>query len=132
MNNMEFDGQESVLFFPVEDLINDLIAESADINLSEQADSDIVPGVYEGGAKVWECTQDLGLVLTMCNDDNDESSSIISEFGDKTVLDLGCGAGVLGILALNAGAIVHFQDYVSQVQYNWVTVNWPLIQIYCS
>lgn len=28
-------------------------------------------------------------------------------------MDLGCGAGILGLLALQAGATVHFQDYVS-------------------
>lgn len=32
----------------------------------------------------------------------------------KTVLDLGCGSGLLGILAKLQGAeSVHFQDYVS-------------------
>jgi predicted nicotinamide N-methyase len=35
----------------------------------------------------------------------------------KTVLDLGCGAGVLGIFALLNGAQrVDFQDYVSNLQ----------------
>lgn len=79
---------------------------------------------FEGGAKIWECTQDLGLVLTVS--DNDESKSrIVSDFAEKTVLDLGCGAGILGILALNAGATVHFQDYVSLSH-----LFFPKIQIY--
>lgn len=59
-----------------------------------------------GGAKIWECTQDLGELL--CKE------KIIENFANKKVLDLGCGAGILGILALQNGAKVHFQDYVSQ------------------
>lgn len=51
----------------------------------------------------------MGIVLTKSTE---STKNIISEFAGKTVLDLGCGAGVLGILALNAGANVHFQDYV--------------------
>lgn len=35
------------------------------------------------------------------------------KFDSKTVLDLGCGAGILGIYALMKGATVTFQDYVS-------------------
>lgn len=35
------------------------------------------------------------------------------DFQGKTVLDLGCGSGLLGIYAASRGAeIVHFQDYV--------------------
>jgi ribosomal protein L11 methylase PrmA len=34
----------------------------------------------------------------------------------KRVLDLGCGSGLLGILAMQLGAeSVHFQDYVSKI-----------------
>ncbi|CAL8300274.1 unnamed protein product [Merluccius merluccius] len=72
--------------------------------LSRTADqrSDLIPGVYEGGLKVWECTYDL---LGWVDADGET-------FGDKRVLDLGCGAGLLGILALKRGASqVHFQDY---------------------
>lgn len=68
--------------------------------------SDLISGVYEGGLKVWECTYDL---LELIEKDGET-------FGGKAVLDLGCGAGLLGILALRRGARqVHFQDYNSTV-----------------
>ncbi|XP_070697423.1 histidine protein methyltransferase 1 homolog [Pempheris klunzingeri] len=68
--------------------------------------SDLISGVYEGGLKVWECTYDL---LELVEKDGET-------FGGKGVLDLGCGAGLLGILALKRGARqVHFQDYNSTV-----------------
>lgn len=61
-----------------------------------------------GGAKVWECTDMVGEYLTRI----DDGKCLIDKFKDCSVLDLGCGAGILGILALNNGATVHFQDYV--------------------
>lgn len=68
--------------------------------------SDLISGVYEGGLKVWECTYDL---LELIEKEGET-------FGGKSVLDLGCGAGLLGILALKRGAKrVHFQDYNSTV-----------------
>uniref|UniRef100_A0A3B4B7V1 protein-histidine N-methyltransferase n=1 Tax=Periophthalmus magnuspinnatus TaxID=409849 RepID=A0A3B4B7V1_9GOBI len=71
-----------------------------------QQKSDLISGIYEGGLKVWECTYDL---LKLIEKD-------IETFGGKMVLDLGCGAGLLGILALKRGARqVHFQDYNSTV-----------------
>ncbi|KAM3862953.1 histidine protein methyltransferase 1 homolog [Diretmus argenteus] len=76
--------------------------------ISRTADqrSDLISGVYEGGLKVWECTYDL---LELIEKDRET-------FGGKSVLDLGCGAGLLGILALKRGARqVHFQDYNSTV-----------------
>ncbi|CAG6017270.1 unnamed protein product [Menidia menidia] len=76
--------------------------------LSRRAEqrSDLISGVYEGGLRVWECTYDL---LELIRRDGET-------FGGKAVLDLGCGAGLLGILALKRGARqVHFQDYNSTV-----------------
>lgn len=68
--------------------------------------SDLITGVYEGGLKIWECTYDLLEYI----DDEGET------FSGKRVLDLGCGAGILGILALKRGARkVDFQDYNSTV-----------------
>ncbi|MBN3295828.1 MET18 methyltransferase, partial [Amia calva] len=68
--------------------------------------SDLISGVYEGGLRIWECTFDLLEYV--------ESHGVT--FAGKRVLDLGCGAGLLGILALKSGAQeVHFQDYNSTV-----------------
>lgn len=68
--------------------------------------SDLISGVYEGGLKVWECTYDLLELLERVGE----------TFGGKKVLDLGCGAGLLGIVALKREAKqVHFQDYNSTV-----------------
>lgn len=64
-----------------------------------------------GGGKVWECTQDLGNFLTDL--ENDCDAAFIDDFENKNILDLGCGAGILGILALKSNAkSVTFQDYV--------------------
>ncbi|XP_055858957.1 histidine protein methyltransferase 1 homolog [Episyrphus balteatus] len=78
-----------------------------DITKAEESHSDLIPGVYEGGAKIWECTEDLIAYLAI----NYPTEKIKS----KRVLDLGCGSGVLGIYAHNAGALVHFQDYNEDV-----------------
>uniref|UniRef100_UPI00398E57CC histidine protein methyltransferase 1 homolog n=1 Tax=Pristiophorus japonicus TaxID=55135 RepID=UPI00398E57CC len=65
---------------------------------------DRVPGLYEGGRKVWECTYDLLAYLGGL------------ELRGRRVLDLGCGAGLLGIAALRQRAAeVHFQDYNAAV-----------------
>lgn len=69
---------------------------------SAEQKSDLISGLYEGGLKVWECTYDL---LELIEKDRET-------FSGKAVLDLGCGAGLLGILALKRGARqIYFQDY---------------------
>lgn len=76
------------------------------VSKSVSSHSDLIPGVYEGGLKIWECTYDL----------MDFLSEAKIQFANKTVLDLGCGAGLLGIVALKGNAEkVHFQDYNSTV-----------------
>lgn len=68
--------------------------------------SDLITGVYEGGLKIWECTFDLLAYFTKAQ----------VEFAGGKVLDLGCGSGLLGLMALKGGAKeVHFQDYNSLV-----------------
>ena len=74
------------------------------IQYTDNHHSDLLPGIYEGGLKVWECTYDL----------LDYVSQI--DFKGKRVLDLGCGVGLLGIYSLLMGAHeVHFQDYNHEV-----------------
>lgn len=71
--------------------------------------SDLIPGTYEGGLKLWECTLDLLEYLS--------KNSLF--FNGKSVLDLGCGTGLLGIFTLIAGAQnVDFQDFNKEVLYN--------------
>jgi predicted RNA methylase len=61
--------------------------------------------VLAGGLKIWECTRDLADFLIHQG----------INLSGKHVLDLGCGTGLLGILAMHLGAqSVHFQDYVSK------------------
>lgn len=68
--------------------------------------SDLISGVYEGGLKVWECAFDLTKYMA-------ESGF---EFQGRRVLELGCGVGLPGLLALVSGAAcVHFQDYNREV-----------------
>lgn len=82
------------------------------IQTAELQHSDLVPGVYEGGMKVWECAFDLVGYLT--------DSGV--QFSGLGVLELGCGAGLPGILALLSGAKdVHFQDYNPEI-INCITV----------
>ncbi|XP_069599198.1 histidine protein methyltransferase 1 homolog [Ranitomeya imitator] len=76
------------------------------VNKCITSNSDLISGVYEGGMKIWECTFDLIKYF----EDEDVN------FEGKSVLDLGCGAGLLGIFSLKQKAnVVHFQDYNSTV-----------------
>ncbi|XP_073439769.1 histidine protein methyltransferase 1 homolog [Dendrobates tinctorius] len=76
------------------------------VNKSITCNSDLISGVYEGGMKIWEYTFDL---IRYFEDED-------INFEGKSVLDLGCGAGLLGIFSLKQKAkVVHFQDYNSTV-----------------
>ena len=82
------------------------------LELSNSCHSDLIPGVYEGGLKVWECAFDLVEYLA--------ESEI--DFSGMNVLELGCGAGLPAIFALIKGAKeVHFQDYNQDV-IDYVTI----------
>ncbi|TKY47815.1 Histidine protein methyltransferase 1-like [Spatholobus suberectus] len=74
------------------------------------SNSDLVPGKYEGGLKLWEGSLDLIKALR-----SDIKNGLIS-FGGKRVLEVGCGHGLPGIFALLEGAAaVHFQDFNAEV-----------------
>lgn len=68
--------------------------------LTGERNVDIVPSKYEGGAKVWECTLDLLAYLDTPAIGTTSPPPLVG----ARVLDLGCGAGLLGIRALQLGA----------------------------
>jgi predicted nicotinamide N-methyase len=70
----------------------------------ESVPNEVVPGVYEGGFQLWECTLDL---LTFLNSVN---------FANSSVCELGCGRGLPGIYAaLHGASAVLFQDFNADV-----------------
>ncbi|KAJ3761580.1 hypothetical protein EV360DRAFT_37484 [Lentinula raphanica] len=81
--------------------------------------SDLVPGVYEGGLKTWECSLDLVNYLNSSLKDEDIAS--------KRILELGCGTGVPSLYLLqrifsrpppdptSRKTTIHFQDYNTSV-----------------
>lgn len=74
------------------------------------SNSDLVPGKYEGGLKLWEGSLDL--VKTLRSEHEANRLSIAG----KRVLELGCGHGLPGIFAcLKGAAAVHFQDFNAEV-----------------
>ncbi|PNF13718.1 hypothetical protein B7P43_G14222 [Cryptotermes secundus] len=101
-------GKYHLKHIPFDEAMKDLseITTGEFIAEAELLHSDLLPGKYEGGLKIWECTRDL-------------ADFMIREGIDLTgkhVLDLGCGTGLLGILAMHLGAeSVHFQDYNASV-----------------
>lgn len=74
------------------------------------SNSDLVPGKYEGGLKLWEGSIDL--IKALSSDMQDGKLS----FRGKRILELGCGHGLPGIFAcLKGAATVHFQDFNAEV-----------------
>lgn len=74
--------------------------------------TDIVPGQYEGGFKLWECARDFVRFVHTGPATNTPRCWLTG----KRVLEVGCGHGLPGITALLGGAAcVHFSDYNEEV-----------------
>ncbi|KAI3980908.1 hypothetical protein MKX01_025473 [Papaver californicum] len=74
------------------------------------SNSDLVPGKYEGGLKLWEGSLDLVKAL------HSEIHGGKLSLNGKRVLELGCGHGLPGIFTRIKGASeVHFQDFNAEV-----------------
>uniref|UniRef100_A0A0K0E4D4 protein-histidine N-methyltransferase n=1 Tax=Strongyloides stercoralis TaxID=6248 RepID=A0A0K0E4D4_STRER len=99
-----FQCDDNTIKYLSPDEVNSIIEQSIykDSSVLKDIDkSDLVPNIYEGGFKVWECTLDMCNYIRKNND-----------FKGKVVLDLGCGAGLPGICALQLQAsYVYFQDF---------------------
>jgi len=89
----------------------DIVGQQGGVTAAAECQSDLVPSVYEGGLKVWECSLDL--VQFLANGKLFEETNLES----KTVLELGCGAGLPGIWCLHKAQAksVHFQDFNREV-----------------
>lgn len=92
--------------------------------LQNHEDHDLIPGHYEGGFKIWECTYDLANTIV-------KSSNVLS-CSPKRILELGCGHGVPGILASKVFddiSEIVFSDFNSEVLQ---MTTWPNILLNCS
>ncbi|XP_022800285.1 histidine protein methyltransferase 1 homolog [Stylophora pistillata] len=99
-------GQGSFCLKHVNEIsVDENLTNSAAIKTAAERSSDLIPSVYEGGLKIWECSIDLVDYML--------ESGI--DFLGKRVLEIGCGAGLPGIYALLQGGQVHFQDYNDDV-----------------
>lgn len=94
------------------------------------AHSDLVPGVYEGGLKTWECALDLVETLDALHSTashNDSSRSTWSHrLSGKHILELGCGTSLPSVFLLDQvlrddpstqpiNLNLHLADYNAQV-----------------
>ena len=68
---------------------------SGELTPALSASTDLVPGVYEGGLKIWECSEDLVHWL---------DHTRAGKLDGLKVLELGCGAGLPGIYCFKEGA----------------------------
>mmetsp|Transcript_29020 Transcript_29020/g.64017 ORF Transcript_29020/g.64017 Transcript_29020/m.64017 type:complete len:307 (-) Transcript_29020:2360-3280(-) len=111
------DSLEAVSINDEVSLLKGRVSADSIVELLEEpkaAESDLIPGVYEGGFKLWEGSVDLCKFLLnkyQLKGSTFKGTDVENELQGKRVLELGCGHGLPGMLALMAGADVHFQDY---------------------
>ncbi|KAL9936989.1 hypothetical protein V8E36_004224 [Tilletia maclaganii] len=92
------------------------------------ADSDLVPGVYEGGLKTWECALDL--IAELHSRTVSPSGSVVAgsqlQLRGKKIIELGCGTALPSLFVLaqllsgeddsnGAGSELHLADFNPEV-----------------
>ena len=93
---------ESGEFDPVKDALFEQHQQQKNISKHTEY-TDVIHGVYEGGLKLWECSDDL---LQYLSQDLPQDG-----FVGRRVVDLGCGHGHPGIWCVSRGsALTCFQD----------------------
>lgn len=69
--------------------------------------TDLIPGKYEGGLKIWECSLDLLKFL--------QNKFIHTNLSNIYTLELGCGHGFPGLYMLLKNSFVVFNDFNNEV-----------------
>ena len=97
-------------------LLKERIGSSCCVDGTFVGASDLVPGVYEGGMKLWEGCRDIITALLRLLDCPAELLPRARPLASCRVLELGCGHGLPGIAASLAGArVVVLQDFNTDV-----------------
>jgi tRNA G26 N,N-dimethylase Trm1 len=81
----------------------------------EYGNYDIVKGKYEGGGKIWECSIDLAKYVYSRFTSSNSSCSSFSSYRPGLCLELGCGHGIPGLVALRLEYQVYFTDFNKEV-----------------
>ncbi|KAG6915351.1 hypothetical protein DXG01_012025 [Tephrocybe rancida] len=97
---------------------------SSDALAFVEVPSDLVPGVYEGGLKTWECSVDLAGYLSGLGTKLDVHGKRIIEYHSQIELKIGCGTAVPSMFLLRelfstssaeVETEIHVQDYNASV-----------------
>ncbi|XP_064647973.1 histidine protein methyltransferase 1 homolog isoform X2 [Lineus longissimus] len=89
-----------------DDVVDEIVSESKESGEDKSSlSSDLIPNVYEGGLKTWECSVDLVHYLSLED----------IAWRGINVCEIGCGSGLPGLYAYIQGATVTFTDYNKEV-----------------
>lgn len=105
----------------------DIIRPEKEIKVGDMI-TDLIPGQYEGGYKLWECSVDLAQYLVAFRSDLLSSIDVPTLGRPLRILELGCGIGLPGIVAqrlLPENSELWLSDFNDTVlmETTWPTLN---------